>query len=243
MSTQLSAVIIGNEILAGRREDKHLANTIAACLTRDLRLSQVFFLQDDAERLIQTYRRLREENQIVLSFGGIGATPDDRTRQAVAKACGVEIAYHPEGMAILKARFGAELTENRKQLVAFPEGAALIPNPVNQIPGFSINHIHCVPGFPAMAEPMIAWVLDQYYQNLAQKRVYLALQVDAPESEISPLMRQLEKTYPELSISSLPQIGHSLELGVEGVPEQVPQAIADAMRWLEQHTMAYQKME
>lgn len=236
----ISAVIIGNEILAGRRQDAHLNNTIAACNARGLRLNQAIFLGDDAEQLIRTYQRLHAEKHIILSYGGIGATPDDRTRQAVAKACNVELAYHPEGMRILETRFSAdELTENRKNLVAFPSGATLIPNPINHIPGFSIAHIHCVPGFPQMAEPMIAWVLDTYYRDLAQTREYLSIQVHAPESEISPLMKQLEDHYPTLAISSLPHIRHQLELGIEGDPELVHQAMQTAKQWLQTQQFPY----
>lgn len=240
MSRPITAVIIGNEILAGRRQDAHLANTVSACNKRKLRLHQAIFLGDNTEDLIQTYQRLHGENHIILSYGGIGATPDDRTRQAVAKACGVGIEYHPEGMKILERRFGEDLTENRKNLVAFPQGSTLIPNPINEIPGFSIAHIHCVPGFPQMAEPMMNWVLDKYYRDMAQAREYRALMVQAHESEIAPLMEELEQRYPMLAISSLPQIRHELELGIEGEPNQVDKALAEAKVWLANHEMPYQ---
>lgn len=231
MTPQLVAVIIGNEILAGRRQDKHLANTVAACNARNLRLNQVIILQDNADVLVKTYTRLRAEKAIVLSFGGIGATPDDMTRAAVAKACGVPLVYHPEGYELLRQKYGAaDFNEHRRNLIAFPEGASLIPNPINQIPGFSIAHIHCVPGFPAMAEPMMAWVLDTYYQNLAQERDYQALIVQAPESGIASLMAELDREFPSLSISCLPTVDHGLEFGFEGEKEMIAKAMSEAQK-------------
>lgn len=233
MSTCLSAVIIGNEILSGRRQDAHLANTIAACQARGLRLGEVVYIGDDAQTLVATFRRLHAQGASILSFGGIGATPDDRTRQAVADTLGVPLVHHPQGLAILEARFGDALTDNRRNLVAFPQGATLIPNPVNQIPGFSIAGIHCVPGFPQMAEPMIAWVLDTHCHHLAVERFYCALMAEMPESEAVPLMEMLEARYPGLGVSSLPQMRLCTELGFEGAREQALAARADALQWLQ----------
>ena len=82
---RLQILIIGNEILSGRRSDVHFANTLAACNARGLRLHAVHYLGDDGDALIRHYRRALDANEAVLSFGGIGATPDDRTRQAVAR--------------------------------------------------------------------------------------------------------------------------------------------------------------
>ena len=107
MSKCLQLLVIGNEILSGRRQDVHFANTRAACEARGLRLAAAHFLGDDAAALVAHYRRALEAGEVVLSFGGIGATPDDRTRQAVAEACGVPLEFHPEGEALLLAKYGA----------------------------------------------------------------------------------------------------------------------------------------
>lgn len=235
----ITALIIGNEILAGRRQDAHLPHIINACNSRGLRLTQVLVMQDDYQALVETYRRLSGAGHMVLSYGGIGATPDDRTRQAVAAACGVELAFQPQGLAILQEKFGDELSDNRRQLVAFPKGADLIPNPINDIPGFSFQSIHCVPGFPQMAAPMMEWVLDTYCCEMGQERVYIALQVEAPESEISPLMQQLEADFPAVSISSLPQLRRVLELGFEGRLHECRAACRQAEQWLKAKAYAF----
>lgn len=241
MNRPITAVIIGNEILAGRRRDAHLTNTVNACNARGLRLNGAVFLSDNTDDLIRTYQRLKTENHIILSFGGIGATPDDRTRQAVAKAYGVDLSFHPEGLAILEGKFSAtQMNDGRKNLIAFPAGSSLIPNPINQIPGFSIEHTHCVPGFPQMAEPMIAWVLDTYYREMAQERAYIAINVFAPESAISPLMAAIERQFPNISVSSLPQIGHQTELGFEGRQQDITAALSQAKSWLDKQQYRYQ---
>lgn len=242
MKKSLEAVIIGNEILSGRRQDVHFANTLAACEARHLRLSAVHFLSDDNAALVDYYRNARTRQAMVLSFGGIGATPDDRTRQAVAEACGVALAFHPEGDALLRRRFpGAEYNEQRRQLIAFPTGATLIPNPVNGIPGFSYADIHCVPGFPQMATPMILWVLEHYAQDLAQQRAYTAINVFAPESQLSPIMARLEQAFPDLAVSSLPKLHHETELGFDGPPAQCQQALQTAKQWLDAEHILWQE--
>ena len=148
MSKCLQLLVIGNEILSGRRQDVHFANTRAACEARGLRLAAAHFLGDDAAALVAHYRRALEAGEVVLSFGGIGATPDDRTRQAVAEACGVPLEFHPEGEALLLAKYGAaDFTPARRELIHFPQGASLIPNPVNGIPGFSLHSLRA--GLPA----------------------------------------------------------------------------------------------
>ena len=241
-SSSLAAVIIGNEILAGRRNDAHLAATVAACNARGLRLQEVVYLGDDHGALVAAFRRLHAGGAMILSFGGIGATPDDKTRQAVAEVLDVPLALQPEGLASLERRFGAELNDTRRQLVAFPQGASLIPNPVNEIPGFSIAGMHCVPGFPQMATPMVAWVLDRYGRHLQQERFYQALLVELPESEAVALITALEAQFAEVSISSLPQLRRRLELGFEGERDAVARAMAVARQWLREHQVVFAEL-
>lgn len=239
MRTSLAAVIIGNEILSGRRNDAHLSATIAACNARGLRLSEAVYLGDDHAALCAAFARLHGQGAMVLSFGGIGATPDDKTRQAVAQVLDVPLVFHPEGLAILARRFGDELTDNRRRLVEFPQGASLIPNPVNGIPGFSAGGIHCVPGFPQMATPMIAWVLDRYAAHLAAERFYCALLADLPESRLIALFEALEARFPTVSVSSLPKLQHRLELGFEGPRADALAACAVAREWFAEQGVAF----
>ncbi|HNE00836.1 MAG TPA: molybdopterin-binding protein, partial [Plasticicumulans sp.] len=116
------AIIIGDEILSGKRQDKHFAKIAEMLGARGLRLSWVEYLGDDRERLTETFRRTLASGDVVFSCGGIGNTPDDHTRQAVAAALGVGLEISPEGVEEARIRFGDDMTPERLQLVTFPAG-------------------------------------------------------------------------------------------------------------------------
>jgi molybdopterin-biosynthesis enzyme MoeA-like protein len=227
------AIIIGDEILRGKRQDKHLGKLIELLAARGLKLGWAEYVGDDPARITATLRRTFAESDVVFSFGGIGATPDDHTRQSAADAEGVPIALHPDAEAIIRARFAGEVTPFRLKMGEFPAGASVIPNPVNQIPGFSLADHHFVPGFPVMAWPMVEWVLDTRYEHLhhgvteaeASIRVF-----GSAESILTPLMERIEARYAKVKVFSLPSIGEDgqrrhIELGVRGDPGQVAEAI------------------
>jgi molybdopterin-biosynthesis enzyme MoeA-like protein len=189
---------------------------------------------DDPDLLARSFRETLAVDDLVFSFGGIGATPDDRTRQCLAAAAGLEITRHPEAVAILEQRFGPDAYPNRIRMAELPEGSRLIPNPVNQVPGFSLGHHHCVPGFPNMAWPMVEWVLDTHYSHLhgqVPRIERLWLLRGAHESELIPMMEELLTRFPGVRLSSLPSTEHrqQIELGLSGTEEPVEAAA----RWLE----------
>ncbi len=238
MSRTFGAIIIGDEILSGKRQDKHFAKIAEMLGARGLRLSWVEYLGDDRERLAATFKRTMASGDVVFSCGGIGNTPDDHTRQAVAAALGVGLALHPEGFEELKVRFAnEEITEQRKLLVTFPQGVRIVPNPFNRIPGFMANEHYFVPGFPQMAHPMIEWALDTFYRDEFKavagsiEKAYLLTGPNAYESALLDLMERIVAAYPSLRLFSLPSlIGQErkhLELGVEGAPALVEQAMAE----------------
>ncbi len=238
MSRSFGAVIIGDEILSGKRQDKHFAKIVEMLGTRGLRLSWVEYIGDDRARLTATFRRTMAAGDIVFSCGGIGNTPDDHTRQAVAAALGIKLELHPEGYKELKARFNdEEINDLRKLLVTFPAGVRIIPNPFNRIPGFMVNDHYFVPGFPQMAHPMIEWALDTFHSDLfrpvdglVEKAVLLTGPM-AYESALLDLMERIVRDYPSLRLFSLPSIANRerlhLELGVEGEPQLVDRAMSE----------------
>lgn len=229
------AIIIGDEIIRGKREDKHFAKLIGILAARGLGLDWCEYLGDSPSLITATLRRTMASNDIVFSFGGIGATPDDHTRQCAADAVGVGLELHPEAEAEIRGRFGAETTPQRLKLGEFPRGARVIPNPYNRIPGFSVGDHHFVPGFPVMAWPMVEWVLDQHYRHLFHERQETEASIivyELPESTITPLMQEVEARYRGLKSFSLPSMGEAgvrrhIELGVRGVPGEVAPAIED----------------
>ena len=123
----------------------------------------------------------------------------------------------------------------------FPVGAKIIPNPFNGIPGFSCGSVHFVPGFPVMAWPMIEWVLDTQYPHLFQTSAWIEQSVivmGAMEAALTPLMQEIEQTYPGVKVFSLPSVDHPeygrhIELGVKGAPELVVQAYPALLRGLQ----------
>lgn len=226
-------LIIGDEILSGRRSDKHLARIIEMLAARGLKLGWARYVGDEPSGLIATLRQTFATGDVVFSFGGIGATPDDHTRQSAAAALGVDIALHPAAEAEIRARFGAEITAERLQMGMFPVGSEIIPNPYNRVPGFSIREHFFVPGFPVMAWPMVEWVLDTRYAHLHHVEDYVehAITVwDAYEGQLIGLMRELTADFPDATLFSLPTIAgagqrRSIELGMKGAEGRVAEAM------------------
>jgi molybdopterin-biosynthesis enzyme MoeA-like protein len=236
----IGAIIIGDEITRGKREDKHFAKLIELLAARGLAADWALYIGDDRQRLTETLSRTLAGSDIVFSFGGIGNTPDDHTRQAAAAAAGVELALHADAEREIRARFAAmkmELSDVQLAMGNLPAGSRIIPNPYNRIPGFSLGKHHFVPGFPQMAWPMVEWVLDNDYRDHfhAHPSAEAAILVwKGVEGALIPLLRRIESDYPGIKVFSLPFLGSKdverhIELGVRGTPAEVPAAM-DAMR-------------
>ena len=164
-------IIIGDEILSGKRQDKHLSKVIELLAARGLALAWARYVGDDRRLITQALHDAFASGDAVFSCGGIGATPDDHTRQCAAAALGVPLELHPQAKRLITERmqeqakekgvpFDAEAPDNihRLNMGVFPAGAQIIANPYNKIPGFTVGEVHFVPGFPVMAHPMI----DEY---------------------------------------------------------------------------------
>jgi len=224
------SIIIGDEILSGKRQDKHFATVVAALGRRGLELAWSTYLGDEPERIALALERAYASGDAVFSFGGIGATPDDHTRQAAASAAGFGLELHPEAEREIRARFGGEVTAHRLAMGTFPAGSAIIPNPYNRIPGFSFRNVHFLPGFPQMAWPMLEWVLDTHYAHLARtpETDVAILVYEVGESQLIDLMNACIERHPGVRLFSLPRIGDPayIELGVRGEPALAAQAMA-----------------
>ena len=214
--------IIGDEILTGRRVDKHFAHSINYFKELGVVISRAVYLGDDLEVLAGHFRQVRTAGEVTFSFGGIGATPDDVTRQAMAAAHEVKIIRHPEAVALIEDRFGEGAYPNRILMSELPEGAQLVPNDYNQIPGFSVGETYCLPGFPEMAWPMMDWVVRTGYQLPAGREFYFCslLVHGVRESELIGLLETVQKQFPEVKLSSLPRFPAEgrwqTELGARG---------------------------
>lgn len=247
---QFGLIIVGDEILSGKRQDKHLAKVIELLDARGLQLSWARYAGDERGRITADLRDAFASGAAVFSCGGIGATPDDHTRQCAAAALGVPLALHPQARELILERMRDVATEqglpfepdrpdnvHRLEMGVFPAGAEIIPNPYNKIPGFSCTGpaggaVHFVPGFPVMAWPMIETLLDTRYAplhglgRLAEQSVIVP---GAMEATLTPLMQAVEAAHPGVKVFSLPSVDHPvhgrhIELGVKGAPPAVPDA-------------------
>jgi molybdopterin-biosynthesis enzyme MoeA-like protein len=235
-------IVIGDEILSGRRQDKHLSKLIELLNERGLSLSWAKYVADDPEQITATLKDSFTSGDVVFSTGGIGATPDDHTRQCAALALGTKTKLHPTAQELIagriqimaegdpmKADLNTAENQHRFKMGEFPIGSDIIPNPYNQIPGFSIREHYFVPGFPVMAAPMMAWCLDTYYQNLFHRENWAEQSFIVPkgiESVLTPLMERIEASFTGVKVFSLPSVGDSsrggvyaerhIELGIKG---------------------------
>ena len=243
----IGLIIIGDEILSGKRADKHMTKVLELLAARGLRLAWVEYVGDDPVRITACLRAAFASGDIVFSCGGIGATPEDHTRRCAARAFYRELALHPEAAALIRepiqdmAReqglpYEPQRPDNvqRWQMGVFPVGACIIPNPYNKIPGFSCfgkgaGAVHFVPGFPVMAWPMIEWVLERYYAALFHRSPQQERSVriwGVQESELAPLMERIEREHPRVRTFSLPSVddpvhGRHIEVGLKGSSDTV----------------------
>jgi len=199
---------------------------------RGLSLAWAEYLGDDPARITASLKRSMATDDIVFSFGGIGATPDDFTRQAAAEAANLPIVRHVGAVAEIEARFGEAAYPKRVLMADFPQGAALIPNPVNRVAGFSLGSHYFMPGFPEMAWPMTEWVLDTHYPHLFHQQPIAEaaiLVMDAGESQLIDLMNQIVAHHSQVKLFSLPKLDtrRTIELGVKGPVDQVNQAMSE----------------
>ena len=235
-------IVIGDEILSGRRQDKHMSKLIELLNERGLSLSWAKYVADDPEQITATLKESFASGDVVFSTGGIGATPDDHTRQCAALALGTKTELHPTAQELIagriqstaegdpvKADLSTPENQHRFRMGEFPIGSEIIPNPYNQIPGFRIQEHHFLPGFPVMAAPMMAWCLDTHYQNLFHQENWAEQSFIVPkgvESALTPLMERIEASFPGVKVFSLPSVGdpskggvyaqRHIELGIKG---------------------------
>jgi len=201
-------LIIGDEILRRKRRDRHFDYVAGMLLQNGLQLGWCHILGDDGDQIESFLQRSFATDDKVFCFGGIGATPDDLTRACAARAAGQNLVLHSEAVKILEERYGSQAYPSRILMAELPEHARLIPNPVNQIPGFSLGDHHFMPGFPEMAHPMVNWVWNEYYAHLRcePEDEISVLMLNAKEGDLIPAMEKLLEQYPGVKLSSLPRI-------------------------------------
>lgn len=240
------AVIIGSEILNGRRVDKHFDFLKAVLLERGHTLYASFIIKDDAELIADTYRMIRKDpDSVMFSFGGIGSTPDDLTRDvAAAVFTGRPTVRHPDFEAAILERFGEQAYPYRIHMADLPEGADLLKNPVNNMSGFFLEaRFFFVPGFPEMAHAMVHEALSRFYPAGADsfRRTLLA---HTSENHLIDVMKTMP---PGIECSALPMIREGkpfVEISVAGHDARaVDDAFARFELYLREAGFAYRELK
>lgn len=201
---QFFTLIIGTEILNQRRIDKHFDFVSSALAKYGKRLSGSFVIQDDPALIVQTLKFIASQpNAVLFSFGGIGSTPDDHTRQCASIAFRDGYLYqHREATQIIQTRFEGEIPPYAMEMGQFPKQAKLLENVVNKMPAFYLDDRYFfMPGFPSMSHPMVEDILEHYFSE--KKEIYrYTLTALCKESALIEVMKQMPK---DIEFSSLPK--------------------------------------
>jgi molybdenum cofactor synthesis domain-containing protein len=198
-------VVIGDEILSGRTQDKNVAQVAAWLNEQGIRLAEVRIVPDDSKRIGDAVNAMRESHDYCFTTGGIGPTHDDITVDAIAAALGVEVVIHPAARAILEDYYRGRpggLTDARLRMARVPQGAELIPNPSSGAPGVRIGNVFILAGVPHIAASM----LEALSGTLEGGRPMVSVIVGAraPESDVAELLRQTEADHPGVAVGSYP---------------------------------------
>ncbi|MGN7611969.1 competence/damage-inducible protein A [Magnetococcales bacterium HHB-1] len=223
-SGMVGLIVVGDEILLQRRDDAHFPFLANLLKQQGRKLAWVRYLPDEQAILIENFRQSLMVGHLVFCCGGIGATTDDMTRQSLAEAADVTLQRHPEAQTILERRFNGDIYPYRVRMIEWPKGSEIIPNPINEIPGFSFQNHCCLPGFPEMAQPMMRWVLEQRPQEKSVEQEYSMRLIGIMEGSVVGIIDEATVRFPELKFFSLPSLQPQqlVEIGVRG-GEQIMQ--------------------
>jgi len=198
-------IIIGNEILSGRTLDKNTQYIAQNLAQIGVQMQEVRIIPDVIDTIITTVQHFSRTYDYVFTTGGIGPTHDDKTAAAVAKAFAVDLIHHPQAHAALVDHYGGKehMNEGRIKMTQIPQGASLITNPVSVAPGFKIGNVHVMAGVPKIMQGMLSHILPTLEGgDIIQSRQMV---VNMAESEIAPILSQLEQEFETIDIGSYPK--------------------------------------
>jgi len=203
MTKTAAMLVIGDEILSGRTQDSN-SNYVARQLTSlGIDLKEVRVVGDEEDEIVAALNALRSRYDFVFTTGGIGPTHDDITADAVAKAFGVGIGYHPEAYAALEARYEpGQFNDARKRMARVPDGGTLIKNSASVAPGFQVGNVFVMAGVPMVMRAMMEEVVTRLPRGEAVKSITVS--ADLPEGVIAEGLADIQKTYPQTAIGSYP---------------------------------------
>jgi molybdenum cofactor synthesis domain-containing protein len=198
-----AVLAIGDEILSGRTQDtntNHIARFLGGL---GIDLKEVRVVGDVEAEIIAALNALRAVYDLVFTTGGIGPTHDDITADAVARAFGVGIGYHPEVYAMLEARYPpGEFNDMRKRMARIPDGASLVANPISAAPGFHIGNVYVLAGVPMVMAAMLEQIAPQLPHGATVRSI--TVEANVPEGTIAPGLAELQKAHLDVAIGSYP---------------------------------------
>jgi molybdenum cofactor synthesis domain-containing protein len=222
-------LVIGDEILSGRTQDRNVAQVGAWLNLQGIRLSEVRVVGDDLERIGAAVNALRDANDYLFTTGGIGPTHDDITVDAISAALGVGVVVHPKARAALEAYYESRggVTEARLRMARVPDGAELIDNPMSGAPGIRLGNIFILAGVPYIAGLMLEALSGQLEGG--QPLLSVTIGCWAPESEVAEVLRQAERAHPGCQIGSYPFFREG-KVGANFVIRATERALIEACR-------------
>ena len=198
-------LVIGDEILSGRTQDKNVAQVATWLNEQGIRLAEARVVPDQQEQIVEALNALRKSHDYLFTTGGIGPTHDDITVDAVAAALGVPVIVHPEARRILEDYYRDRpggLNEARLRMARVPAGAELIPNPTSGAPGVKIGNVYMLAGVPYIAASMLEALTGRLQGG--SPVVSVTVGARAAESEVADLLRETEAAHPGCAIGSYP---------------------------------------
>jgi molybdenum cofactor synthesis domain-containing protein len=203
MATRVGIVILGDEVLKAEIREANIAYMLPLLNEWGAEVAFCAVLPDDIDAVVRHLRFYLREADLLILTGGIGPTPDDITRDAVAAAAEVPLVIHPEARAVLEAYYGDRMNERRLVMAKVPEGATLIPNPVSAAPGFFVARVAAFPGIPRILHEMFGWIRP-YVEGKKVSKVVLHSR--APESSYAGIMADAMGAFREVSVGSYPML-------------------------------------
>ena len=200
------SVIIGTELLNGRRKDAHFSFLNNELLKRGWEQKGSFVIKDEPPFMEDIYNLIKNDpDSVMFSFGGIGATPDDYTRQCAANVfTNKEMEVNEGAKKAILEKFGEDAYPHRINMASLPLNASLLKNVITNVPGFYLeNRFFFTPGFPSMSQHMIVEALDKLYPQNSKTKYRLTLSAFCSENELVDTMKKIP---PHIDMSSLPQI-------------------------------------
>src|SRR3954468_15194492 len=203
MTKSAAVLVIGDEILLGRTQDTNTGHIARFLTALGIDLKEVRVVGDEEGEIVAALNALRRAHDFVFTTGGIGPTHDDITADAVAKAFGVGIGYHPQAYALLEARYPpGEFNDMRKRMARIPHGAVLVANSVSGAPGFHIGNVYVLAGVPMVMRAMLETLAPELPRGPTVQSV--TVEASVPEGVIAPGLADVQKAHKDVAIGSYP---------------------------------------